>query len=199
MRSVANAFEPFDGSQYAYSQRADISYKRLTRTIDLTGLSPGDPASLGFRFSYDTEPGWDFVFVEAHVVGSDEWTTLPDLMGHTSDDTGDSCPEGWIELHPFLEHYQTLNDDGTCSAGGTTGAWNAASGRSQGWEPWEVDLWRLRRRAGRGLDLLRQRLGHPGHRRLRRRDRRLDRRGHDLVRGRRRRDGRMAGPRLAAG
>jgi hypothetical protein len=140
VRSFANAFEPYDGDQYAYSDRADVSYKRLTRTIDLAGLSPGDPASLGFRFSYDTEPGWDFAFVEAHVVGSDEWTTLPDLMGHTSDDTGDSCPEGWHELHPFLEHYQTLNEDGTCSASGTTGAWNAASGRSQGWEPWQVDL-----------------------------------------------------------
>ncbi len=33
----SGAFEPFDGTKYMYSQRADISYKRLRRTIDLTG------------------------------------------------------------------------------------------------------------------------------------------------------------------
>ena len=30
-------FEPIDGDKYMYSQRADVSYKRLSRTIDLTG------------------------------------------------------------------------------------------------------------------------------------------------------------------
>ncbi len=137
-------YEPFHGSQYLYSQRANQSYKRLTRTIDLTGLAAGDPASLSFQISHDTEPAWDFVFVEAHTVGSDpeDWTTLPEASdpSHTSDDTGDSCPEGWQELHPWLAHYQTDNGDGTCTSTGTSGEWNAASGRSPGWQQWEFDL-----------------------------------------------------------
>jgi len=73
-------FEPHTGSNYVYSQIADISYKRLTRTVDLTGQSSGN---LSFWTSYNTEQDWDFVFVEAHTVGQDDWTTLPDLNGHT--------------------------------------------------------------------------------------------------------------------
>ena len=86
-----------------------------------------------------TEPNWDFVFVEAHTPGEDDWTTLPDLNGNTSDDTGFVCPF-WLELHPFLEHYQADNGDGTCSPSGDTGDWNAASGESGGYEQWRVDL-----------------------------------------------------------
>jgi Zinc carboxypeptidase/Immune inhibitor A peptidase M6 len=130
-------FDPHTGEQYMYSQIADVSYKRLTRTIDLEGETS---ATLSLWTSYDTEPDWDYLFVEARTVGGDDWTTLPDQNGHTGTDTGESCPEGWFELHPHLEHYQTLNDEGTCSPTGTTGEWNAASGNSGGWEQWTVDL-----------------------------------------------------------
>jgi hypothetical protein len=110
----------------------------------LTGVAASDAPSLKFKASYDTEPDWDYLIVEAHHPGQDDWTTLPEPT-HTSDDTGLSCPEGWIEdLHPFLAHYQTHNADGTCSPTGTEGSppgeWNAASGRSSGWEQWEIDL-----------------------------------------------------------
>jgi bacillopeptidase F (M6 metalloprotease family) len=111
--------------------------KRLTRTIDLTGQGSG---SLSFWVSYNTEQDWDFVFVEAHTVGQDDWTTRPDTNGHTGTSTGESCPAGWFDLHSFLAHYQTLNADTTCSPTGTTGSWNAASGSSGGWQPWSVDL-----------------------------------------------------------
>jgi len=130
-------FEPHTGTNYVYSQIADVSYKRLTRTVDLTGQSSGN---LSFWVSHNTEQDWDFVFVEAHTVGQDDWTTLPDLNGHTGTSTGESCPAGWFELHPFLAHYQTLNADTTCSPTGTTGAWNAASGSSGGWQQWSVNL-----------------------------------------------------------
>ena len=53
-------------------------YKRLTRTVDLTGKTRG---ALTFKVSYDTEPDFDYVFVEAHTVGQDDWTTLPDANG----------------------------------------------------------------------------------------------------------------------
>jgi hypothetical protein len=129
-------FDPHTGSFYAYSNIADVSYKRLTRTINV----PAGGANLSFWVTHDTEPAWDHVFVEAHTVGQDDWTTLPDSNGHTSTSTGDSCPEGWRELHPFLDHYQTLNPDNTCSPTGTTGTWNAESGNSGGWVQWSVDL-----------------------------------------------------------
>jgi hypothetical protein len=129
-------FDPHTGSYYAYSNIADVSYKRLTRTINV----PAGGANLSFWVSHDTEQDWDFVFVEAHTVGQEDWTTLPDLNGHTSTSTGDSCPEGWRDLHPFLDHYQTLNADNTCSPTGTTGTWNADSGSSSGWAQWSVDL-----------------------------------------------------------
>ena len=37
------AFDPPTGSQYVYSQQADSSYKRLTRTVDLTGETSARP------------------------------------------------------------------------------------------------------------------------------------------------------------
>jgi Zinc carboxypeptidase/Immune inhibitor A peptidase M6 len=129
-------FDPHTGSYYLYSQIADVSYKRLTRTIDVPA---GGAADMSFWTSYDTEADWDHVFVEARTAGQDDWTTLPDLNGHTSQSTGQSCPAGWRTLHPQLDHYQTLSA-GTCSPTGTTGAWNAASGSSTGWQQWDVDL-----------------------------------------------------------
>jgi hypothetical protein len=48
-----------------------ITYKRLARAIDV----PAGGATMSFWTSYDTEPAWDHVFVEAHTVGQDNWTT----------------------------------------------------------------------------------------------------------------------------
>jgi len=45
---------------------------------------------------------------------------------------GESCPAGWFELHPSLEQYEGAD----CAGAG----WNAASGRSQGWQDWQFDL-----------------------------------------------------------
>ena len=128
---------PRTGARYAISQRADLSYKRLARTISV----PAGGAQLSFWVDRDTERDWDFMFVEAHPAGTDEWTTLPDLNGHTSDDTGNSCPfGGWQDFHPFLAHYQTDTGNGNCTPTGTTGAWNAATGAGDGPEQWTVDL-----------------------------------------------------------
>nr|WP_286329180.1 M14 family zinc carboxypeptidase [Agromyces marinus] len=126
-------YEPRTGDYYVYSQLGDVSYKQVMRTIDV----PAGGATLSFWTSYDTEAHWDFLAVEAHTPGQDDWTTLPDLNGHTSQDTGDSCLSGWNVLHPQVDHYQT---PGSCEPTGSTGAWNAASGNSGGWQQWEVDL-----------------------------------------------------------
>jgi hypothetical protein len=129
-------FDPHTGTHYVYSQLADVSYKRLTRQIDV----PAGGGSLSFWTSYDTEAPWDYLFVEARTPGADDWTTLPDANGHTTQGTGDSCAEGWRELHPHLDHYQTHLPDGTCTPTGTTGEWHAATGNSNGWQQWSIDL-----------------------------------------------------------
>jgi hypothetical protein len=133
VRPGAAPYDPFTDEWYMFSQWADQGWKRLSRTVDLTGKSSG---TLTFQMSYDTELDWDYVVVEAHEVNTDTWTTLPDANGHTTQGTGDSCPEGWVELHPFIEHYQGAD----CSPTGTTGAWHAATGSSAGWQEWSVDL-----------------------------------------------------------
>jgi hypothetical protein len=133
-------FAPHTGDFYVYSQIADITYKRLAHTIDV----PAGGATMSFWTSYDTEADWDHVFVEAHTVGQDNWTTLADLNGHTSQATGESCKQensgGWRTLHPHLDHYQTQTGPSTCTSSGTSGAWHAASGNSGGWQQWQVDL-----------------------------------------------------------
>jgi Zinc carboxypeptidase len=129
-------FEPHTGTQYVYSQIADVTYKRLTREIAV----PDAGGSMTFWTSYDTEAEWDHLFVEARTPGGDDWTTLPDANGHTTTSTGQSCPAGWVTLHPQLAHYQTWDGASTCTGTGTTGAWNAASGNSAGWQQWSIDL-----------------------------------------------------------
>ena len=141
------AFDPPTGSFYAYSQQASSAYKRLSRTVDLTGKTTG---SLSFKVSYDTEPNFDYVFVEAHTVGQDDWTTLADTNGHTSDDTGGGCPDDdpfWLNENPFLTHYITrIGHDGSLRVrpdwlhGTLPGVWNAATGNSAGFQDWNVDL-----------------------------------------------------------
>jgi hypothetical protein len=134
---LAPVAEPRTGSRLAISHRSDTSYKRLARTISV----PAGGAKLSFWVTRDTEPNWDFAFVEAHTVGRNDWTTLRDLNGHTRADTGSSCPY-WLRLHPFLAHYQSAKG-GKCSPTGATGKWWAVSGASDGWEQWKVDLSRF--------------------------------------------------------
>jgi hypothetical protein len=129
-------YQPHTGSRYVYSQMADVTYKRLTRDVAV----PAAGGSLKFWTSYDTEADWDYLTVEARTPAGSNWTTLPDANGHTSQSTGESCPAGWFDLHPHLQHYQTLNPDSTCSPAGSSGVWNAASGNSNGWQEWSIDL-----------------------------------------------------------
>jgi hypothetical protein len=131
----APPFEAHTGERYVFSQTADISYKRLTQEVAV----PSAGGDLTFWADYNTETAWDHLFVEARSPGADDWTTLPDANGHTTQATGESCPAGWRTLHPHLDHYQTLAA-GACTPTGTTGEWHAASGGSSGWQEWSVDL-----------------------------------------------------------
>jgi hypothetical protein len=143
---LAGPFDPHSGQSFMWSERADEAYKRLTRTITV----PAGGATLSFWTSFNLELNFDYLIVEAHTVGQDDWTTLPDLNGHTSSDLSadQACTGGWSNpadaanvLHPFLTHYQTFDPAaGTCSSTGTTGSWNAANGSSSGWQQLQFDL-----------------------------------------------------------
>jgi hypothetical protein len=126
---------PRTGSRFAISQISEPSYKRLTRRINV----PASGGRLSFWVTRETEPDWDHFFVEAHTVGQDDWTTLRDLNGHNSQDTGAAC-FGILQLYPFLEHYLTFEDSGECTPSGSSGVFWSATGKSDGYEQWTVDL-----------------------------------------------------------
>ena len=139
------------------------------------------------------------MFVEAHTVGQDDWTTLPDLNGHTSQATGESCKAansgGWRTLHPLLDHYQTQTRRRHVHPDRHDRRVERGVGRLRRLAAVAGEPRRVRRQAGRGVDLLRERLGHAGARRLRRR-RHAAGRHVDVVRVRPRR---LDGARLAGG
>jgi hypothetical protein len=137
-RPGAGPFSPYSGQYYMASGHDDEAYKRLSTEVDLSGASSG---KLTFRTSFDLEDQWDYLFVEARPVGTEEWTTLPDANGHTGHGTGESCftDGGWQQLHARLLHYQTVAG-GACTPTGTTGEWNAVTGNSGGWQDWQLDL-----------------------------------------------------------
>ncbi|MFI6643615.1 M14 family zinc carboxypeptidase [Streptomyces sp. NPDC050504] len=133
-------FEPAEGSYFAAAGHQDDAWMRLSRTVDLTSVPAAVKPSLQFQLSYDTEPGYDNVVVEAHTVGQDDWTTLPDTNGGTSTTVPVQCEEGfYVRGHPFLSHYLTVGQE-ACAPTGTTGAWNAFTGPSNGWRQVAFDL-----------------------------------------------------------
>ncbi|MEV6847296.1 M1 family aminopeptidase [Actinoplanes sp. NPDC051411] len=126
---------PATGQRLAWSGAEIPAYKRLTHTIAV----PAGGATLGFDVDAEAADTGYFM-VEAHTVGQDDWTTLPDSTGYTGDWAGNMCLA--FDTHPFLAHYLTRNADGTCAPNGTTGSWNAESSANYGgeWLNWQVDL-----------------------------------------------------------
>ncbi|MFI8516344.1 M14 family zinc carboxypeptidase [Streptomyces sp. NPDC085481] len=137
---IRTPFEPYEGSRFAALRHTDGTWGRLSRTVDLTGTDAAARPNLTFQVSYDTEPGYDNLVVEARTAGQDDWTTLPDANGGTSAEPPADCGEGYyVRDHPFLGHYLTVGQD-DCTATGTSGAWNAFTGPSNGWRQARVDL-----------------------------------------------------------
>ncbi|WP_333762771.1 M14 family metallopeptidase [Streptomyces sp. IBSBF 2390] len=137
---TVNPYGPYAGSGMAAAVHTDDAYKRLTRTIDLTGVTAADRPALRTRLLWDTEPGYDHAVVEAHTVGADDWTTLPEASGATKTAVPAECGGGFlIGEHPWLKHYLTLSGN-ACAASGTTGTWNSLTGSSAGWQQVSFDL-----------------------------------------------------------
>ncbi|MEU4995483.1 M14 family zinc carboxypeptidase [Streptomyces sp. NPDC021622] len=137
---LSNPYAPFEGQGMASATHADQDWKRLTRTIDLTGVSAADKPELRFALNWNLEPGYDHGILEAHTPGADDWTTLPDKNGGSSTAVPAECGAGFfINGHPFLRHYLTQTATG-CTAGGSSGAWNSFTGAAGGFKPVAFDL-----------------------------------------------------------
>ncbi|WP_329408708.1 M14 family zinc carboxypeptidase [Streptomyces sp. NBC_00704] len=137
---TVNPYGPYAGSYMAAAVHTDDAYKRLTRTIDLGGVTAASGPALRTRLLWDTEPGYDNAVVEIHTVGADDWTTLPEAGGATGTAVPAECGAGfYIGEHPWLRHYLTLTS-GDCTATGSTGSWNALTGASSGWQQVSFDL-----------------------------------------------------------
>ncbi|MGM9382854.1 M14 family zinc carboxypeptidase [Streptomyces antibioticus] len=137
---TVNPYGPYSGAYMAAAVHTDDAYKRLTRTVDLTGVTAADAPALRTRLLWDTEPGYDNAIVEIHTVGGDDWTTLPEAGGATRTAVPEECGAGfYIAEHPWLRRYLTLGAN-TCTATGTSGTWNALTGASSGWQQVSFDL-----------------------------------------------------------
>ena len=137
-------YAPVEGTRFAGVAHADDSYARLTRD-PIEVPEDATSAELQFQLSYNTEEAYDHVIVEAHTVGEENWTTLPDIGTDpvtdppaTSTEPPADCEQGFLlALHPFLANYLGGDD---CTEAGTTGTWNSFTGDSEGWQEVSFDL-----------------------------------------------------------
>ncbi|MDF3302006.1 M14 family metallopeptidase [Streptomyces tropicalis] len=156
---TVNPYGPYTGAYMAAAVHTDDAYKRLTRTIDLTGVTAAERPTLRTRLLWDTEPGYDHAVVEVHTVGADDWTTLPETGGRTSTAVPADCGAGFlIDEHPWLRHYLTLGSGG-CTATGSSGSWNSLTGSSGGWQQVGFDLGAY---AGRSVEVSLSYVTDPG-------------------------------------
>lgn len=131
-----NPFEPAEGERYAGAVHADDSYMRLTKTVTIPA---GASAQLQFQLSLNSEAAYDHFIVEAHTVGQDNWTTLPEVGGRSSTAVPAECddPGFLLTLHPHLRHYFS---GPACASPGTSGTWNSITGSTDGWRQVAYDL-----------------------------------------------------------
>ncbi|MBI4506568.1 MAG: immune inhibitor A [Chloroflexi bacterium] len=97
-----------------WSNRGDEMATRLTRALDLRGLTQ---ATLAFWTWFDIEKDYDYAYVMASVDGGQTWTTLPGQHTTTSDPNGASYGHGytgrsgggkqavWVREHVDLTPY----------------------------------------------------------------------------------------------
>jgi hypothetical protein len=137
---VVNPYAPYEGQGMASATSENNSWKRLTHTVDLTGVGAADKPSLKTALHWNTEADYDHALLEARTEGGDDWTTLPEAGGRTTNAVPAECGAGFfLQAHPFLSRYLTQGADG-CTATGTSGAWNSFTGTSSGWQQVSFDL-----------------------------------------------------------
>ena len=127
-------FDPHTGEWYVYSQQADVTYKRLTRTVDLSGATSGELSS---GRSYDTEADWDFLFVEAHEVGSDD---VDDAAGRKRPHPGGTQARAVPKAGASCTRSSPTTRDRTANRPGPRVIGTQPPARRKGWSEWSVDL-----------------------------------------------------------
>jgi hypothetical protein len=100
---------PLDGGAW-WANRGDSLDSRLTRHVDLTGLTE---ATLRFEAWYDLESDFDFVYLSASRDGGQTWQVLAGRHAVEDKATGNNFGRGWtgssgaewvdeeVELTPF--------------------------------------------------------------------------------------------------
>ncbi|MFJ3668591.1 M14 family zinc carboxypeptidase [Streptomyces sp. NPDC090106] len=137
---TVNPYGPYEGASMAAVTHSDYAWNRLTRTIDLTNVTAAQAPTFRTRMLWSTEEGYDHAVLEARTAGGEDWTTLPEQNGKTSNAVPVECEAGYfIAAHPALKRYLTLGDGG-CTASGTSGQWNSFTGASEGWQEVSFDL-----------------------------------------------------------
>ena len=106
-------FAPYSGEYYMSAGADSAAFKRLRREINLTGQTTG---SLSFKFSADLEPDWDYMAVEVREVGSETGRRCPP-PGSPPRARARAVRRAGGDLHPQLDHYQTLTGS-TCTPTG---------------------------------------------------------------------------------
>ncbi len=81
---------PFDGHRFWYAMRGDEGNPRLTRALDLRGVSR---ATLRYRIWYDLEENWDYAYVSVSTDGGRRWTLLRTPSGTDSNPNHNNL--GW--------------------------------------------------------------------------------------------------------
>lgn len=84
---------PPSGRRLWWSGRGDNSHTSLERTVDLTPLAPGAPATLTYRLWHDLEEGWDYAYLRASTDGGATWQVL--RGAHATDHNPHGNAFGW--------------------------------------------------------------------------------------------------------
>jgi hypothetical protein len=105
-------------------------HRRAVPAARCRGRVAGFTGDLNAAGSAENQDHTALVLTTSSSLPPDESRSSPARRGWTG-----KSPAG-DELHPFITHYQGP----ACKSTGTTGDWNAATGSSQGWSEWSVDL-----------------------------------------------------------
>lgn len=148
------------GQHFLSSGSTAYDWQRISRTVDLGSATS---ASLEFWLNRQMRPQFDAFFVEARTAGQEDWTTLPDQNGHSSQNTLACTSAAWFGIFPHLPRYLNRVSDQECLPKGSSGDWHAASGAGDGWEAWKVDLSAFKgRQVELSLTYIRSRVAFPG-------------------------------------
>ena len=93
---------PFEGAMMWWSDAGDNLDQMMTRSVDV----PAGSSTLTMQLNYNIEQDWDYAYVAVSTDGGASWTNLPDLNGHTTNDSPNGqnfgngitgISGGWVE------------------------------------------------------------------------------------------------------